>query len=115
MRNPLSLTYLAIAQRAKVPPALAVFVDVALREHAEGQAERGSIVNFDAEGCAIWGQVELRQVDAIMVAMAERGFICGGILVGVAPRAMTSSERSRRRRFRLSEEAAANVRRIANV
>ncbi len=106
MCNPLEFVYLAVAQRAGVAPLLASSIAIAMRDHAGRQAMRGSIEGFDAEGFSLWARVSTEEVEAVIAAMVAKGLIVDGMMTGIPPRAMTSTERSRRRRERLRLEAA---------
>jgi len=103
MCNPLDLSYLAVAQRAGVAPAIASFVAMAVRDHAERALDRGAVDGFDVEGCAVWGGIAEAQVDAVLAAMTAKGIIAEGRWTLPLPgrRApLSGAERTRRCRAR---------------
>jgi hypothetical protein len=114
MCNPLDLSYLAVAQRAGVAPAIASFVVMAVRDDAERALDRGAVDGFDAEGCAVLGGIAEAQVDAVLAAMRAKGIIVEGRWTLPLPgrRApLSGAERTRRCRARATaqRDATKNV------
>jgi hypothetical protein len=70
--------WLGIARRAGVAPGIAVAVAWALMDRASQSDDRGSIAGYDAEGLAYFYGCEPEQVDAIVLAMTDKGMISDG-------------------------------------
>lgn len=70
--------WLGIARRANVAPGIAVAIAWALMDRASQAEDRGSIDGYDSEGLAYFFGCEPDQVDAIVVAMTDKGMISEG-------------------------------------
>jgi len=75
---PTDTKWLGIARHAGVVPGIAVAVAWALMDRASQSSDRGSIEGYDADGLAYFFGCEPEQVDAIVVAMTEKGMIVEG-------------------------------------
>jgi hypothetical protein len=71
---PFNRKWPAVAARAKVTVAVVVAVCVALQDYASQQEERGSIEGFDAETTAVFYQIDQSAIEAVMLALQEKGF-----------------------------------------
>jgi hypothetical protein len=72
--------WLGIARRAGVAPGIAVAVGWALMDRASQAEDRGSIAGYDADGLACFYGCEPEQVDAIVMAMTDKGMVADGRL-----------------------------------
>jgi len=70
--------WLGIARRANVAPGIAVAVAWSLMDRASQADDRGSIAGYDADGIACFFGCEPDQVEAIVVAMTDKGMIADG-------------------------------------
>lgn len=72
---PTDTKWLGIARKAGVAPGIVVAVAWALMDRASSAEDRGSIEGYDAEGLAYFFGCEPEEVEAIILAMAEKGMI----------------------------------------
>lgn len=105
--------WLGIAKRAGVAPGIAVAVAWSLMDRASQAEDRGSIDGYDAEGMAYFFGCEPDQVDAIVLAMSDKGMITAGRFASWEKRQPKreddSSQRVREYRERKKQEAERGV------
>jgi hypothetical protein len=70
-----------IAKRAGVSTLEVIGIVTVLFRYASSNGDRGSIKNFDAETLAAYAGVEQARIEAVLAALADKGFIVGGRLV----------------------------------
>lgn len=107
----LDAKYLAVAERAKVAPALVVALMWALCDHASQQRPRGSIVGFDLDGFAAWHRAppdDCRRVLQVMGSI-NRPLHDGSALIAWARRQdqkTDSTRNDRQKAFRQRQRLA---------
>lgn len=80
-RAPFDPKWLTVALRAKCRVAEVVCVWWALMDHASQQEDRGSIEGFDAEEAAAFFQIDQTAIEAVMVALQDKGCTNGKRIV----------------------------------
>lgn len=105
--------WLGIAKRAGVAPGIAVAVAWALMDRASQATDRGSIEGYDADGLACFFGCDAEQVDAIVLAMTDKGILSDGRFTAWEKRQPkredNSTERVREHREREKQTTKRNV------
>lgn len=77
--------WLAIGKKTGVAPGVVAAVVWALMDHASQADDRGDVSRFDIETYAAFSGFEETDVQAIIVALAEKGFLEDGRVTNVSP------------------------------
>jgi len=75
---PTDTKWLSIARRAETTPATVAAVAWALLDYASQRPNRGSVDGFDVESYSAWAGLDESTVEAVFVAMKQKGIITNG-------------------------------------
>lgn len=103
--------WLGIARKAGVAPGIAVAVAWALMDRASQAEDRGCIDGYDADGLGCFYGCEPEQVEAIVLAMAEKKMIVDGRFTSWEKRQPVREDNSTGRVRRFRERNATTVKR----
>lgn len=97
--------WLVIARRSKVPAGIVSAVWWALLDHASQALERGCVSDFDVETYAEFSGFSEDQIEAVLLALTDKGLILNGVLIAWDRRQpnredVTANDRQRQKRER---------------